>query len=704
MNMHLPTGSNYTAEPPLFDGSDCGSRVEDAMADIAAAFVWVTASTDLEVDESTIERIRETANSVFRESKHAETSWSPLAFIIPSADGLNYTSTIDDILRMGYRNTVGDDLLQGYSCSSPWHSQTPSGLRDENGNVLKGVDAEAFQKRMHDKYGTSSVTIVPRLTTRIYHGVSTPRQLVRKLNGAVYRRKDRHNYEDIMKLEGFEVARNMLSFRREPYEFHPANLEQFKAGTSLLQEWVNSALAAVKAYTNFPIYTYKMDDFAELYRQLESRDLCQIKGTIQYLEGRPVALEVTSQSECDTKVTYTDTDGAYDFQPQQNDRRRGVSDASGDAVSTLKLAGDGSSHTVRLSGAEDIETVPTVNTSTEDGTELEAEDSGDRALTPSISLDTVVSDRGSTTRATPMVLSPTTALGLTSQTPTVPSGGQGNTVSTSTTIDAASNSGRRTSQSLSADEGIAISSSQASEFSVPATTFTLSSTTATGTATTKTWASTSTITQTETGAGLSGPIGTSNGGQSLSSDEAVAMATGVSSDTQSERVSDTVSSEPLSTSANNPIGADSAEPVSTQTLLFPSVTDASPTAAGASASSGTSPTSEVTTSRIIDLPVASDAETSTSSPGPSSEARSGSGSGSGSGSTLVANSSAGTLTGAAIAGLVIGVLLVLTAEQQARIAGVKGSHERYTRIRFRTFRALRDIRPPHSVSKMPCEA
>ncbi|KNC81088.1 hypothetical protein SARC_06568 [Sphaeroforma arctica JP610] len=292
------------------------------------------------------------AETVLNVSDHSKV-WSPKSIVTPRISGLNYTESIRAMLAAGIRNAVGDNSRKDLRQANAWQPFDAVVKMGKDGVELTDTSREAFEAEMISLYGVKSINVIPRFATRVYFDVSTPTEMAMEHNSiygpncktcdASFQYQHDLSFQEIIDLEGFEVARNMLSLRTDPYMFHQANLRVNDMGSgktaSLLEAWIESSLKWVSEYTTFSLQSYKMDALAEVYRLRKERDDCDITGKIHYAKGKPVKLTVSSQNACQAKLTYTQTAGSGDYKPlvrtlAGNVRRQAVSGGSTENVDT----------------------------------------------------------------------------------------------------------------------------------------------------------------------------------------------------------------------------------------------------------------------------------------------------------------------------------------------------------------------------------
>ncbi|KNC87247.1 hypothetical protein SARC_00633 [Sphaeroforma arctica JP610] len=316
-------------DDPLFEACfDWSDGPCDYEGEEPAYYAPISGYTPYEYETYELTRNQYFAEEVLNVQEHEE-AWSPRSMVTPRISGLNYTEGVRAMLAAGIFNAVGDNSRLDLKPANPWHPFLAIAKVNGDGEKLTTEDREDFEEEMLELYGARSVTIIPRFATRVYFDVSLPVEFEMEHN-SIYGpnctlcKNDTFKYDDnltvdtLMEIEGFETARNLLSLRIEPYMFHQANLRMYSDGrfsTSLIQEWIVASLRWVKDYTTFPVYTYKMDDLAEYYRQRQERDECGLAGSIKYSNGRPVSVSISSDSSCQAKLTYTKTTDSAMMQP-----------------------------------------------------------------------------------------------------------------------------------------------------------------------------------------------------------------------------------------------------------------------------------------------------------------------------------------------------------------------------------------------------
>eukprot|EP01134_Creolimax_fragrantissima_P007076 CFRG7076T1 len=259
---------------------------------------------------------------VSTKSKH-ERAWSPRSLVTPGISGLNSTEAVRAILASGIHFVVGDNSLADLKPEVPWHMADAKVSVSEGGRIITDKEREHFGDEMEWLYGYRSAQVIPRFSTRLNFDTSTPEQLSTAFNArvenSIYGRP--LNTTEIIALDAVLVANNLFHLRSDPYMFHQGNLRVFNdtltgEHTSLLEMWIKETLKWVMDYTSFPVQTFKMDDLAEQYHLRKERDVCSISGNVQYVNGKPANLAVTSSQHCVAKLTHTITSGSQDLTPQ----------------------------------------------------------------------------------------------------------------------------------------------------------------------------------------------------------------------------------------------------------------------------------------------------------------------------------------------------------------------------------------------------
>ena len=105
-------------------------------------------------------------------------------------------------------------------------------------------------------------------------------------------------------IEAFNTVRNLLLGRADPYMFHQGNMRTYTneegKETSLLMSWIHAVTGKFTELLSVPMYTLKMQDLVQYYKDRMRRAECGLDGTISYVNGQPK--ELTLSAECG-KVT-----------------------------------------------------------------------------------------------------------------------------------------------------------------------------------------------------------------------------------------------------------------------------------------------------------------------------------------------------------------------------------------------------------------
>eukprot|EP00122_Pirum_gemmata_P008642 Pgem_evm1s7974 len=279
-------------------------------------------------------------------------NWSPNSIVTPRISGLNYTVAIKAMLEAGIYTAVGDNSRTDLKPDNTYHGFNARALVGSNGDqgaTFRG-EVEAIKTIVPGKEG---LLVIPRFATRIYFDCVTPEEDVKQHNtfygpdcygndqdeppsfggfkcsrtSAKYSRD--LTFPEMLEIEAYETARNLLSYRTDPYMFHQANLV-FKQHSdvggnehSLLTRWVESTLSIFQKYNTFPILSHTMDNLEKFYRDRMARDACEPRANIEFVGGLPKTINVeTSKAECGAgksntetvcpvKISITDTAGAF---------------------------------------------------------------------------------------------------------------------------------------------------------------------------------------------------------------------------------------------------------------------------------------------------------------------------------------------------------------------------------------------------------
>ncbi|KNC86850.1 hypothetical protein SARC_00996 [Sphaeroforma arctica JP610] len=269
------------------------------------------------------------ASTVLKTSAHPKV-WSPYSIVTPRISGLNYTESIRAMLAAGLRFAVGDNSRADLRPVNPWHPFVATAKVGATGNLLTDIQKANFETEMERLYGAKSMVVIPRFATEIYFDTATQQQLQSEFNS--YYGPKCYGYDqsasatdggykcnvnsfkfprdltatEIIGMEGFRTARNLLNMRVDPYMFHQANLAVVD-GVSLLSLWLRVVQKWLNLYVTFPIITYKMDDLALYFLRRKFRDECGLTASVKYAGGLPTSMSVTSQGRCTAVLTHTKT-------------------------------------------------------------------------------------------------------------------------------------------------------------------------------------------------------------------------------------------------------------------------------------------------------------------------------------------------------------------------------------------------------------
>eukprot|EP00122_Pirum_gemmata_P007057 Pgem_evm1s6465 len=293
-------------------------------------------------------------NSLFDKDEakmNSAKNFSPNSIVTPRISGLNYTVAIKAMLEAGIYTAVGDNSRTDLKPVNPYHGFNAKAKLGTGGAKS---DTETFKREVEELKkvvpGREGLLVIPRFATRIYFDCTEPDENNRQHNSfygpncygngldvkiAPYGykcNKDSIKYpkeltfDQMIEIEGFENARNLLAYRTDPYMFHQANLhfytknidgsKTYDGKDCLLSRWIKSVLGYVHKYNTFPIISHKMDDLERFYRDRMARDECKVEGSIQYENLKPKIINLQSnskmakESDCPAKLTITPTEGA----------------------------------------------------------------------------------------------------------------------------------------------------------------------------------------------------------------------------------------------------------------------------------------------------------------------------------------------------------------------------------------------------------
>lgn len=238
-------------------------------------------------------------------------TWSQNSLVTPRISGLNLTDSIRAMRDAGIVTAVGDNSRADLKPLNIWH---PFQTKVDDGTPAK-----------------RTVDVIPRFATRVYFDCAIPEQnamehnsiygpnclgknltspavFPQKCNTTTFKYPRDLTMDEILSIEAFEVSRNLLSYRTDPYMFHQANLNFFDHNgerMSLLTWWIEGILNYFTKYSNLPIFTLKFADLETFYKERQTRDECGIQGKVVYENGKATKLVMTSDKDCTAKLSTT---------------------------------------------------------------------------------------------------------------------------------------------------------------------------------------------------------------------------------------------------------------------------------------------------------------------------------------------------------------------------------------------------------------
>eukprot|EP00122_Pirum_gemmata_P001217 Pgem_evm2s1086 len=279
-------------------------------------------------------------------------NWSPHSMVTPRISGMNYTVAIRAMLEAGIYSAVGDNSRADLAPDNIFHGFQSRPLVQAGGVPFNGSFTPVD--------GRTGLFVMPRFSTRIYYDTSTPEESVGELNTfygprclgwnqtgplswggppedsdggpadlsklglkcntTTFKYEEDLTFAEMLEIESYENARNLLQYRMESYMFHQANLRFFPVNTTngtekgnqtLLTMWVDAVAGHLLRYNTFPVLSFKLDDLAKFYKARMDVDACDVSGYVEYIGGKPVFIDLeSSQSEmCDGRLTVTKTQG-----------------------------------------------------------------------------------------------------------------------------------------------------------------------------------------------------------------------------------------------------------------------------------------------------------------------------------------------------------------------------------------------------------
>ncbi|KAJ3333534.1 hypothetical protein HDU93_008485 [Gonapodya sp. JEL0774] len=155
--------------------------------------------------------------------------------------------------------------------------------------------------------------VIPRQPAEVYYTSDTVAQNVQIYNSIYSAQLGTSTWAQIIEREAQRVVPMLISLRHDPHMFHQANLRNSDQPTvtvggktgklGILQQWVEYIVAKYLATVQWPIWGYKMDDLAQLYREREAREVCGISTTFNVASGFLSSVTVSTSGSCKVGVT-----------------------------------------------------------------------------------------------------------------------------------------------------------------------------------------------------------------------------------------------------------------------------------------------------------------------------------------------------------------------------------------------------------------
>jgi len=211
--------------------------------------------------------------------------YSSSAMVTPSISGLFNGEVLRALATVGIYTVVGDNSRPELVPENKYHG------------IYTSVETHGFD----------GIYIVPRHVTDIFYNVATPDQEVAeymKIYGVS------KTINEIVSIQAQTAARFLLSYRHDPYMFHQANFGSYTTTlggksrvTSLLSNWIANTFSQLTRFTTLPFWGYKQEDLAEIWKEREARDACEVNVQATVTDATITDLTLVSVNSCRYALT-----------------------------------------------------------------------------------------------------------------------------------------------------------------------------------------------------------------------------------------------------------------------------------------------------------------------------------------------------------------------------------------------------------------
>eukprot|EP00123_Amoebidium_parasiticum_P018207 comp24132_c0_seq1/m.43842 comp24132_c0_seq1/g.43842 ORF comp24132_c0_seq1/g.43842 comp24132_c0_seq1/m.43842 type:complete len:706 (-) comp24132_c0_seq1:459-2576(-) len=174
-----------------------------------------------------------------------------------------------------------------------------------------------------DRWGVAGITILNRHATNVDYGDSLPEHMVYnwdKYSLCVTGTSGTPcsefvlTYENAMARDAKQWLAYLLWYQPFPFMFHQANFNKFDrngASSSLIRDWSERVIVnLMKYYNKMPVLSRNMDTYGESQTERLERSNCGLKGAIQFADGKPAKIELSSNSKCVARVSFSSKSAA----------------------------------------------------------------------------------------------------------------------------------------------------------------------------------------------------------------------------------------------------------------------------------------------------------------------------------------------------------------------------------------------------------
>jgi len=173
-----------------------------------------------------------------------------------------------------------------------------------------------------------NILLLPRYPTSMFYNVTTPEELADEYNYIYYERHvnqglnpctipgaicEPRSYQEILEAEAETTLRHMLTYRTWPHYFHISNLREYALGSSLMFDWLNSAMNKYSEYLTLPVIN---DAYFDIGKRTEERVAAKEAGVHGQLDLTTNVISISASSDVKVEITGTEGGELYGGQRQ----------------------------------------------------------------------------------------------------------------------------------------------------------------------------------------------------------------------------------------------------------------------------------------------------------------------------------------------------------------------------------------------------